>query len=178
MVEFGAVGIDADTGKLLWKSAHKNKYAVHAATPVYADGRVIFSSGYGQGTEMLTIAADAKSVNSAWEQKVLDNHHGSIVLLGGNLYGTNDRGLAERLRRQDDVVDKLYTAVKLYLTQVSREALEEREGRRWTDIVSYTINMEQIGDIIERVLEDKAFGDAGKIEEGDRGHGLSRRSRP
>ncbi len=93
MVEFGAVGIDADTGKLLWKSAHKNKYAVHAATPVYADGRVIFSSGYGQGTEMLTIAADAKSVNSAWEQKVLDNHHGSIVLLGGNLYGTNDRGL-------------------------------------------------------------------------------------
>jgi len=67
---------------------------------------------------------------------------------------TNDRMLAERLRRMDDVVDELYTAVKLYLTQVSREALDEREGRRWADIISFTINMEQIGDIIERILTD------------------------
>jgi phosphate:Na+ symporter len=28
------------------------------------------------------------------------------------------------------------------------------KGRRWTDIISFTINMEQIGDIIERVLID------------------------
>jgi phosphate:Na+ symporter len=76
---------------------------------------------------------------------------------------TNDRALAERLRKKDDVVDELYTAVKLYLTQISREALEETEGRRWADIVSFTINMEQVGDIVERIiteLEDK------KIEKG------------
>ena len=86
---------------------------------------------------------------------------------------TNDRMLAERLRRMDDVVDELYTAVKLYLTQVSREALDDREGRRWTDIVSFTINMEQIGDIIERILTDveekkidkgRNFSDAGMAE--------------
>src|SRR5438874_3375715 len=86
---------------------------------------------------------------------------------------TNDRMLAERLRRMDDVVDELYTAVKLYLTQVSREALDEREGRRWTDIVSFTINMEQIGDIIERILTDveekkidkgRNFSEAGMAE--------------
>jgi phosphate:Na+ symporter len=86
---------------------------------------------------------------------------------------TNDRILAERLRRMDDVVDELYTAVKLYLTQVSREALDEREGRRWADIVSFTINMEQIGDIIERILTDveekkidkgRNFSDAGMAE--------------
>jgi len=67
---------------------------------------------------------------------------------------TNDRALAERLRRMDDVVDRLYTAIKLYLTQVSREALADKEGRRWADIVSFTINMEQVGDIIERVITD------------------------
>jgi phosphate:Na+ symporter len=67
---------------------------------------------------------------------------------------TNDRSLAERLRKMDDVVDDLYTAVKLYLTQISREALEQREGRRWADIVSFTINMEQVGDIIERIITD------------------------
>jgi phosphate:Na+ symporter len=86
---------------------------------------------------------------------------------------TNDRVLAERFRKMDDVVDDLYTAIKLYLTQISREALEEKEGRRWADIVSFTINMEQVGDIIERIitdLEDKkidkgrSFSDAGMQE--------------
>ena len=67
---------------------------------------------------------------------------------------TNDRTLAQRLRNMDDVVDELYTAVKLYLTQIPREALEQREGRRWADIVSFAINMEQVGDIIERILTD------------------------
>jgi phosphate:Na+ symporter len=85
----------------------------------------------------------------------------------------NDLELAERLRKMDDTVDDLYSAIKFYLTQISREALSEREGRRWTDIVSFTINMEQIGDCIERVLldiEDKKirkgrrFSDAGMAE--------------
>ena len=67
---------------------------------------------------------------------------------------TNDRTLAEQLRKMDDVVDELYTAVKLYLTQIPREALDKKEGRRWADIVSFAINMEQIGDIIERILMD------------------------
>jgi phosphate:Na+ symporter len=58
---------------------------------------------------------------------------------------TNDRALAERLRKMDDIVDDLYTAVKLYLTQISREALgqtKDAAGR----ISSFTINMEQVGD--------------------------------
>jgi phosphate:Na+ symporter len=86
---------------------------------------------------------------------------------------TNDRVLAEKLRKMDDVVDDLYTAIKLYLTQVSREALEEKEGRRWADIVSFTINMEQVGDIIERIITDleekkidkgRSFSEAGMQE--------------
>ncbi|HET7260406.1 MAG TPA: Na/Pi cotransporter family protein [Casimicrobiaceae bacterium] len=86
---------------------------------------------------------------------------------------TNDRTLAERLRKTDDVIDELYTAVKLYLTQIPREALDKREGQRWADIVSFTINMEQIGDIVERIvsdLEDKKidkgrnFSEAGMAE--------------
>ena len=85
----------------------------------------------------------------------------------------NDLALAERLRKMDDTVDELYSAIKFYLTQISREALSEREGRRWADIVSFTINMEQIGDSIERVLQDledkkirknRSFSDAGMAE--------------
>ena len=85
----------------------------------------------------------------------------------------NDLVLAEQLRNMDDTVDELYSAIKFYLTQISREALSDRESRRWTDIVSFTINMEQIGDVIERVLQDvedkkirknRSFSDAGMAE--------------
>jgi phosphate:Na+ symporter len=85
----------------------------------------------------------------------------------------NDLDLAARLSQMEEVVDSLYTAIKLYLTQVSRTALSERESQRWTEIVSFTINMEQIGDIIERVLQDvedkkirkqRSFSEAGMAE--------------
>jgi phosphate:Na+ symporter len=66
----------------------------------------------------------------------------------------NDAQLSAQLRRMDDQVDALYSAIKFYLTQISREALSAKESRRWTDIMSFTINMEQVGDIIERVLQD------------------------
>jgi phosphate:Na+ symporter len=85
----------------------------------------------------------------------------------------NDLRLSEDLRKLDDTVDELYTAIKLYLTQISGEALSKQESRRWTDIVSFTINMEQIGDIVERVLQDiedklvkkgRNFSEAGMAE--------------
>ncbi|WP_198970776.1 Na/Pi cotransporter family protein [Xylophilus sp. ASV27] len=85
----------------------------------------------------------------------------------------NDLALAERLRKMDDTVDELYSAIKYYLTKISREALGEEESRRWTDIISFTINMEQVGDIIERVLQDiedksirtaRSFSEAGMAE--------------
>jgi phosphate:Na+ symporter len=66
----------------------------------------------------------------------------------------NDALLAAKLREMDDGVDDLYSAIKFYLTQISREALSQREGQRWADIMSFAINMEQVGDIIERVLQD------------------------
>ncbi len=76
---------------------------------------------------------------------------------------SNDFALAERLRARDDEIDRLYTAIKLYLTQVSRVELESTESKRWADIMQFTINMEHVGDIIERMLLDVAEK---KIERG------------
>jgi len=67
---------------------------------------------------------------------------------------SNDEKRVEELIRLDDDVDRLYTAVKLYLTQISREALDEKDGRRWAEIISLTINLEHVGDVIERILVD------------------------
>ncbi len=90
-----------------------------------------------------------------------------------NVIRHNDLRLSQELRKLDDTVDQLYSAIKYYMTKISREALGEEESRRWTDIISFTINMEQIGDIIERVIidiEDKKikpqrnFSEAGMAE--------------
>jgi phosphate:Na+ symporter len=50
------------------------------------------------------------------------------------------------------VVDRLNEAIKLYVTKLTRDSLDEREGRRAMEIVSFTINLEHIGDIIDKNL--------------------------
>ena len=65
---------------------------------------------------------------------------------------TNDRKLAGEVSRMDNVVDRLNEAIKLYITKLTRGSLDEREGRRAMEIVSFTINLEHIGDIIDKNL--------------------------
>jgi phosphate:Na+ symporter len=86
---------------------------------------------------------------------------------------TNDQVKVEEVIRLDDDVDRLYTAVKLYLTQISREALDEKDSRRWTEIMQLTINLEHVGDLMERMMMDVrdkkiaqrlSFSDAGMRE--------------
>ena len=52
----------------------------------------------------------------------------------------------------DNVVDRLDDAIKLYVTKLTRDSLDEREGRRAMEIISFTINLEHIGDIIDKNL--------------------------
>src|ERR1700733_8298126 len=62
----------------------------------------------------------------------------------------NDRKLTADISRMDDIVDRLDDAIKLYVTKLTRDSLDEREGRRAMEIVSFTINLEHIGDIIDK----------------------------
>ena len=70
------------------------------------------------------------------------------------VWQTDDQKLGAELRALDDQVDSLYSSIKYYMTKLSRSELDEAEGRRWTEIIGFTINMEQVGDLIERVLQD------------------------
>jgi phosphate:Na+ symporter len=65
---------------------------------------------------------------------------------------TNNRGLVAEVSRTDNVVDRLDEAIKLYVTKLTRGSLGEREGRRAMEIISFAINLEHIGDIIDRNL--------------------------
>ncbi len=69
---------------------------------------------------------------------------------------TNDEVMQAEIERTDDVVDNLNQAIKLYLTRVSREDMSEGESRRCTEIISFVINLEHIGDIVDKSLMDLA----------------------
>lgn len=60
------------------------------------------------------------------------------------------------VRRLDDDVDVLYTAIKLYLAQIQKDGLDERDSRRWAEVIEVALNLEQAGDIIERMADDVA----------------------
>ena len=69
----------------------------------------------------------------------------------------NDRKLAGDVERKDNIVDKLNEAIKLYITRLTRDSLDDSEGRRAMEIVSFTINLEHVGDIIDKNLCELAI---------------------
>jgi phosphate:Na+ symporter len=69
---------------------------------------------------------------------------------------TNDRALVDQVSRMDNVVDSLNEAIKLYVTKLTRGSLDEREGQRAMEIISFAINLEHIGDIIDKNLSELA----------------------
>src|SRR6266567_3677498 len=69
---------------------------------------------------------------------------------------TNDRALAVEVSRMDNAVDGLDEAIKLYVTKLTRGSLDEREGHRAMEIISFAINLEHIGDIIDKNLSELA----------------------
>jgi phosphate:Na+ symporter len=70
---------------------------------------------------------------------------------------SDDRKLLAQIARMDDTLDRLHNAIKLYLTEISREdGLDEAESRRCSDILAFVINLEHSGDIIDKSLREIA----------------------
>lgn len=67
----------------------------------------------------------------------------------------DERPIAE-VSRTDDRVDRLHTAIKLYLAKLGRGNLDEAESRRVNDIMAFAINLEHVGDIIDKSLMELA----------------------
>lgn len=69
---------------------------------------------------------------------------------------TDDRKRVAEIRRMDDVLDGLHDAIKRYLTRIQVEDLDERDARRVAEVLTLAINLEHVGDIIDRNLMDLA----------------------
>lgn len=75
---------------------------------------------------------------------------------GMNALLSNDRKLVAEVSAMDDAVDRLHEAIKLYVIQLTRGSLEEHEGQRAMEIMSLSINLEHVGDIVDKNLMELA----------------------
>jgi outer membrane protein assembly factor BamB len=82
------VGIAAKDGKQLWSSDWPGRTAV-IPTPIHHDSHVYVTAGYGVGCKLVKIEPDNK-VTTVYENKVMKNHHGGVILVGDHLYGYSD----------------------------------------------------------------------------------------
>ncbi|MDR3252260.1 MAG: PQQ-binding-like beta-propeller repeat protein [Tannerella sp.] len=85
------IGVEAKTGKFLWSHENKNQHGVQANTPVYSNGMILCTSGYGRGSTMLRLKDGGQSIEEVWFSKDLDNRIGAMVKVGDYVYGSGDK---------------------------------------------------------------------------------------
>ena len=80
------------------------------------------------------------------------------AMLAGSLavLQDDDADLMREIEQKDDIVDQLHEAIKLYLTRLSKAELDAVESARNIEILSFTTNLEHIGDIIDKNLMELA----------------------
>ncbi len=83
--------------------------------------------------------------------RVADMLRGTI-----DVFERNDPKAVKAIEAADDAVDRLYEAIKLYLIQTSRTELGEDDGKRYIEILTFTTNLEHIGDIVDKNLMELA----------------------
>jgi outer membrane protein assembly factor BamB len=73
----------------MWRNSSAANGTANCATPVFADGKVFFTSDYGTGAALLGLSAQGGEVKAQelYFTKEMKNHHGGVVLLNGYLYG-------------------------------------------------------------------------------------------
>jgi outer membrane protein assembly factor BamB len=89
----GVVGVDARTGKFLWRYNKTTDQAANIPTPVFHDDSVFTStSRNGSGLNRIKVATDAVSTEEVYFKKMPLNSIGGVVLVGDYLYGTAANG--------------------------------------------------------------------------------------
>lgn len=91
----GVVGVDAKTGRFLWRDDQTAKGSpANIPTPVAHDGYVYTASGRGGGGLVLLKVDQGKvTADPVYASAKLPTSIGGTVLVGGYLYGTSGQGL-------------------------------------------------------------------------------------
>ena len=84
------IGVNADTGDLLWRIKHETPYDENIMKPIFHDGEVFISTVVVGSVKWKVNVKNVKvSLEEIWRTKQLDNHHGGVILVNGNLHGSS-----------------------------------------------------------------------------------------
>jgi outer membrane protein assembly factor BamB len=86
------VGVRASDGKTMWRYERAANGTANCTTPVYADGKVFYTSAYGTGCGLVNVSrtGDALKADEVYFSRDMQNHHGGVVLVNGHLYGSSN----------------------------------------------------------------------------------------
>lgn len=96
MTENAVVAFSPEQGKVLWQHPYENARQNHAITPIYQNGLLYITSGYGKGAIGLRLAEDGNSVTQLWEQPRQDPVHGQAILVDGHVYAASHQRASGR----------------------------------------------------------------------------------
>lgn len=118
MLQETIVALDLSDGKVVWSIPHQTKYGISAVSPLYHQGNLYVSNGYGKGMIMYEISPDGTSYTKKWEDKNLDCRLGGVVLDNGFIYGSSTKGVLYSLGKSDGKVaasnDKVGSGSTIY----------------------------------------------------------------
>ena len=88
-------GLDAKTGKSLFSIPFRNNSRTNCTMPIYHEGHLFLTTGYGYGAKLLKLTKNADGTITpveVWSERRFDNQHGGVVLVGEHVYGTTFNG--------------------------------------------------------------------------------------
>ncbi len=94
------LGIQPDSGKLLWRYPYVTEYRCNTASPIAIGGKVFISAGENHGSVLLDVQSQGGGyvVRETWQSQgprsVLRNEWQTSILLDGRLYGFDNVGSA------------------------------------------------------------------------------------
>ena len=91
MTQQSVVGVDVETGKLVWSAPFVPTSPQNALTPVFQDGQLFVACGHSTGGTLMKIEPDARTASTVWHREDLDNCHGGAILVDGKLFGSGCR---------------------------------------------------------------------------------------
>jgi outer membrane protein assembly factor BamB len=93
------VGVDARDGRFLWKYARVANKVANIPTPIVHGNLIFCSTGYEAGSALLRLVRSGEDIKVEevyfLSAKVLQNHHGGLVLVGDYIYGGHGHNRGE-----------------------------------------------------------------------------------
>jgi len=84
--------IDPDNGNVIVKHPLNHKQFNHAIPPIYTNGKLFYSSGYGEGTTLFQIVEGETEMDTIYSNLDFDSKLSGMIVYDGTVFGVSDKG--------------------------------------------------------------------------------------